>query len=170
MAARRKPRPQRGSRAEGRYRSSSPPSGSTSTSTMAVGAVFQVGGVFQHILLRLFLDHLDFHVRVLQPGHRDGLRTALFIGDVAAGAAGAGLLGRLLGAAFRARGRLLAQVIELIVARHADALGAELGFRHRSPHETGRPLVGTNGRRARPMPPPRPHVKRWLMAQGRMAC
>ena len=62
-----------------------------------------------------------------------GFLAALVLDHVAAGAARARLLGRLLGAAFRAdRGRL-GQVVEPGAAGDADALGAEFGLRHQWP-------------------------------------
>ena len=69
--------------------------------------------------------------RIFQAGDGDRLRAALLLDDIAAGAPQPWLLGRLLGAAFRAHRRQLGQVVETRAAGDANPLGAEFGLRHR---------------------------------------
>src|SRR4051812_43982685 len=117
-------------------------------------AALEVGGILQHVLLDLFLDRLDLDFGVLQAGDGQHLGTALVLErHVAAGAAQARLLGRLLGVALGTDRRLAAQVVEAGTARHADALVAEFGLRHRD-------CLAWESREGAAMPPTAPPVKR----------
>ena len=103
---------------------------SLSGSDLDVGAddvrvVVEIVGILRHLVgLRLVLGRLGLGIGILGVGC-DLLRTAIVRRQVATTAARLRLVEWLLGAAFRADGGHLGQIVEACAARDADALGAE---------------------------------------------